>query len=96
MNRPEFERALASLRERIGELPEPRRAELERLAEETALRHEEISRHSLQAHRAVERLELGFERLRVACDRLAKVAIEARERLERARALGAGPSPGVN
>lgn len=96
MNRPEFERAMASLRARIGELPEAQRGELERLAEETAARHDEIHRSSLHAHRAVERLELGFERLQAACDRLAKVAEDARATLERARRLGVRPAPGVN
>jgi hypothetical protein len=96
MNRPEFERVMATLRERIAGLPDDQRAELERLAEETCARHDEISRDSLRAHRAAERLELGFERMRAACEGLAKAASDARAALDRAPGPGARPAPGVN
>jgi hypothetical protein len=96
MTRPEFEHALALLRERIRALPEPQRTELERLAEETLARHEDITRTSLQARGALEHLELSFERLRGACERLAQRAGDAREALARASRRSAVPSPGMN
>lgn len=96
MTRPEFERELARLRERIAGLPEAQRAELERLAVETLERHEQIARSSLAAQRAAERLELGHQQLREACDRIAALAERARDTLERVRTQGVRPAPGLN
>lgn len=95
MNRPEFETALARMRERIAELPEAQRPELSRLADETAARHDAISRSSLRAHRAAEQLELRLEQLDGACRRLAGLAAETRRTLARAQALRR-ESPGRN
>lgn len=95
MNRPEFEKQLAILRERIAELPAEQRESLERLALETVARHEEISRSSLQGHRAVERLELAFEQFRDAVTRLVALAHAAREALASPPPI-APTEPGLN
>ena len=81
MNRPEFERQLATLRERITTLPLEQRGEMETLVVETAFRHASISHHSLRATRAAERLELAHERLGDACRRLAGLAERLRDAL---------------
>lgn len=96
MTRPDFERSMAALRERIAELPAEQRAELERLADETVARDSDIRRNSLQAHRALERLELSWERLQDACTRLDRVTADARDAMERLRTRGVRPAPGVN
>lgn len=93
MNRPEFERELARLREQIAGLPAEQRQALEALAVETAERHEQIRRSALDGHRAVERLEMAFEHLDQACERLRERALELRDAL--ARSPGR-PEPGLN
>lgn len=95
MTRPEFERTMNEIRARIAELPENERAALEALAAETVQRHEDISRNSIQSTRALERLELAFERMDTACRRLATLAEEARETLVRSQALRPD-APGIN
>ncbi|MBI5170871.1 MAG: hypothetical protein HZA61_15385 [Candidatus Eisenbacteria bacterium] len=95
MTRPEFERTMAGIRARIAELPEDERAALEALAAETVERHEDISRNALRSTRALERLELAFERMDTACRRLAVLAEEAREALVRARSPRQD-APGLN
>jgi hypothetical protein len=95
MNRPEFERQMATLRERIAELPVEQRAALEALAQETAERHDQIRRSSLDSFRALERLELAFERFGDACQRLVGIAGDAQLTLERVRAMQR-PEPGRN
>jgi len=92
MNRPEFDRQLARLRESIATLPADQRESLERLALETLARHEAIARASLRGHRAAERLELSLARLHEACDRLAALATRAGAGLARTRGAG----PGLN
>ncbi len=93
MNRPEFERELARLREQIADLPASQREALEALARETAERHEQIRRSALEGHRAVERLEMAFEHLDQACTRLRERALDLRDAL--ARSPGR-PEPGLN
>lgn len=95
MTRPDFERAMAEIRARIAELPETERAALEELAEETIRRHDDIVRNSLQSTRALERLELAWERMDQACRRLTALAEEARDAFQRAQALPP-PAPGLN
>lgn len=95
MTRPEFERTMNEIRARIAELPESERAALEALAAETVQRHEDISRNSIQSTRALERLELAFERMDNACRRLATLAEEARETFLRANAPGP-QAPGLH
>ncbi len=95
MTRPEFDRTIAEIRARIAELPETERAALEQLAEETIRRHEDIVRNSFQSSRALERLELAWERMDQACHRLGEVAEEARRTFLRAQSLPP-PAPGLN
>lgn len=95
MTRPEFERTMNEIRARIAELPENERAALEALATETVQRHEDISRNSIQSTRALERLELAFERMDTACRRLASLAEDARDTLVRTRTLRP-EGPGLN
>lgn len=95
MTRPEFDRTIAEIRARIAELPENERAALEELAEETIRRHDDIVRNSFQGSRAIERLELAWERMDVACRRLTALAEEARRTFERSQALPP-PAPGLN
>lgn len=95
MTRPEFDRTMADIRARIAELPENERAALEEMAEETVRRHEDIVRNSFQSSRALERLELAWERMDTACRRLATLAEEARDTLARARAVPPA-EPGLN
>jgi hypothetical protein len=95
MNRPEFESRMAEFRQVIASMPSPQREALEALALETVQRDEQIRRASLEGHRAVERLELAFERLHVACERLRGLAVDARDTLARDAALRQ-PRPDVN
>ncbi|MFN8588882.1 MAG: hypothetical protein U1E86_28040 [Burkholderiaceae bacterium] len=95
MTRPDFERSMAEIRARIAELPETERAALEELAEETIRRHDDIVRNSLQSTRALERLELAWERMDQACRRLTVLAEEARDAFRRSQALPP-PAPGLN
>jgi hypothetical protein len=85
MNRPDFERTMADLRSRIATLPAAERPALEALAAETERRHHAITRDSLRAHAACERLELHFEQLGEALRRLDRAAREARAGLARMR-----------
>jgi hypothetical protein len=95
MTRPEFERQMAEFRDRIAELPEAQRGALEEMVRETIARDEQIHRSSLEGSRALERLELAFERLGDACQRLVALANDAQRTVERANAHR-HPEPGLN
>ena len=93
MTRSEFEQQMADFRERIAELPAAERPALEEMVRETVARHELIHRSSLEGRRAMERLELAFERLGEACSRLVRFASETQQALERAHQRH---EPGLN
>ena len=95
MTRPEFERQMAAFRERIADLPESERGALEEMVRETIARHEQIHRSSLEGRRAMERLELAFERLGETCRHLVELAGDAQRALERVR-VQRHPEPGLN
>lgn len=95
MTRPEFERIMAELHARIAEMPESERPALEQLALETVARHNEIVRDSLQSTRALERLELAWERMEGACLKVAALAQEACDTLTRVQSLRSR-DPGLN
>jgi hypothetical protein len=85
VNRPEFEAALARVRERMADLPPAAREGLEGMVQETIERHDGIVRNSLAATRALERLELAQERLVDSTRRLERLAAEAAGVLSRLR-----------
>lgn len=63
MNEQEFQQKLGELISQIGDLPEPERAQLEQIAEETKSRHERMKRTICDLQESLDYLRLSIKYL---------------------------------